>query len=493
MRRVLQLLGLSGLLATSFVPTLAFAQEPANDDTTQPAGNAKPESTVAAPAAAPVAKPKVGDTTLHGYLRAGFGMNVRERGRMTCFGLTAINGALKSKYRLGNECEQWGELHFTTVMYSDDDGVVGRFHFTPAAYIPTSRAGFSPSMTTALPEQGLTSNGAAVSFPNLYADIQGISWLAGGSAWAGGRYYKRESVYISDFFYWNPSGVGAGIEDFGLGKLIDSSSEALKDLTISYAAFAVDGEPKNNPPLPQMYAFGVRNDVQIRGFRPYEGGELQLGFQFLASLSSSKDDDNANASSYSGWGVTIRHIQKILGGDNKFVVQYGRGGGSGFGTLSRFYYPDFSLTRDLSQNRLRILDVLTVQPTDWFGAQVVGVYQRDDKGTGQRGAVDTWYSAGGRLSFALLKNLKFLTEVGYDSEQKSNGAPALWLRKGTVAFALTTARGFWGTPELRLFYTRAQWSEAAGRAGIDSGDRYKQQFTDFTSGDVAGLQAEAMW
>src|SRR2546430_3412626 len=39
-------------------------------------------------------------------------------------------------------------------------------------------------------------------------------------------------IYISDFFYWNPSGVGGGIEDIHLGD----------DLRLSYAVFAVDGE-----------------------------------------------------------------------------------------------------------------------------------------------------------------------------------------------------------------------------------------------------------
>lgn len=511
MRRVLQLLGLSGLLATSFVPSVAGAQESANEDV-QAAAKTDASAT---PAPAPAAKPKIGDTTLHGYLRGGFGMNIPERGRMTCFGLSTISGSLKSKYRLGNECEQWGELHFTTVIYSGDDGVVGRFHFTPAAYVPTSRAGYSPSSTTALPEQGLLSNGAAVSFPNLYADIQGIPWLSGGTAWAGSRYYKREDVYISDFFYWNPSGVGAGVEDIGLGKLIDSSSDALKDLTFSYGAFAVDGEPKGTPPLPQMYAFGVRNDFQLRGLRPYEGGELQLGFQYIADLSSAKDDDGNAAKTYGGWGVTLRHVQKLLNGDNKLVFQYGKGGGTGFGTLSRFYYPDFSLTHNLVESRLRVLDVLTVQPMDWLGAQLVAVYQRDDKGTGNDGAVDVWYSAGGRVSLGLLQNLKFLAEVGYDNEQKSNGASALWLLKATGALALTTMPGFWGRPEIRLFATHARWSKDAGVAGIDSGDRYRDlptssgttngnQTSGTTNGNqsdskrltdtwVAGLQAEAMW
>src|SRR4029078_5307382 len=101
---------------------------------------------------------------------------------------------------------------------------------------------------------------------------------AGGAAGWVTRYYKRESVYISDFFYWNPSGVGAGVEDINLGK----------DLRLSYAAFAVDGEPgappdSTSPPLPNQFDFGVRNDLQLRGIKPWETGELQIGFQYIAN------------------------------------------------------------------------------------------------------------------------------------------------------------------------------------------------------------------
>jgi hypothetical protein len=97
MRRGLQLAGLSGLLVTGFVSTHAFAQEPTNADPQQPAEEPKteqpaPEAPVAtvtpdATVVAPVAKPKVGDLTTHGYFRGGFGANVNQKGRMTCFGL----------------------------------------------------------------------------------------------------------------------------------------------------------------------------------------------------------------------------------------------------------------------------------------------------------------------------------------------------------------------------------------------------------------------
>lgn len=501
MRRVLQLLGLSGLLVTGLTATEAVAQEPGEteeppkSETAAPVSepSAAPEAVAAAPAPSalpPAARPKVGDISSHGYFRAGFGATYNEKGRQTCFGLYSINGGLKSKYRLGNECEQWGELELTTVVYSGDDGVVGSAHFMPVVFIPTTFIGYSPSMTTsAQDQQGQGSSGATVAFPNLYADLKGISWLYGGTAWAGSRYYKREAAYISDFFYWNPSGIGAGIEDaFRIGAMVDNAPDVVRDMSFSYGAFAMDGQPVGNPYLPQRYALGVRNDFQIRGFRPYPGGELQLGFQYIANWSSDTDDSGDKARTSGGWGVTIRHVQQVLGGDNKLVFQYGRGGGTGFGTLARFYYPDFSLNQETSESRLRVVDVLTVQPAWWFGGQGVFVFQRDDLNSYTAG---DWYSAGGRLAFAPSQHFKVLWESGIDLVKPKNDSGTRDLHKHTLALAFAGASGFWARPELRFYVTYAQWNEKARTAHVDSFDLYLN--TNKLSGAIAGVQAEAMW
>jgi maltoporin len=496
MRQVLQLVALSGLLGSSFVSTATFAQEPAGTDAPAdvppddaPAAKAdEPAAATPAPAPAPAAaapadvapRPKIGDTTTQGYFRGGFGVS-SQKGRQTCFKL-ALNGGILSKYRLGNECEVWAEYGLNTVVYSGQDGVVGTLHFMPAAFIPTSLLGYSPTGVTSS-DFGSPGTGATVAFPNLYVDLKGIPWLGGGTAWAGTRYYKRESVYISDFFYWNPSGVGAGVEDINLGP----------DLRLSYGAFAVDGEPAGLPQAPYQYDLGVRNDLQLRGIRPYKGGELQIGFQYIADLSNDKDPVTGVSNTHSGWGATLQHVQDLLGGNNKLAIQYGRGGGTGFGTLGRFYYPDFSLRPTLTQSRLRVLDVLTIQPFDWLGAQIVGVYQRDDEGTGVSGAVTKWYSGGARASAAFVEHAKVIGEFGYDRVDKSNGSEAQTLFKGTAALALSAGKPLMARPEIRLFTTYAQWSENARIAVIDSARIYTDKYPTYLSGWTFGLQAETWW
>jgi maltoporin len=522
--------GLSGLLVTS-VAARAVAQDVGEDvapdtqtdprhNTEQPKEAEHPapiheatgqsEPTAVQPVAPPppttlpVARPKVGDLSITGYFRGGFGGIVQESapatasfpaakvgGRMTCFSLTNPAG-LVAKYRLGNECEVWSETHFTIVTYAGDDGVVSTVHFMPTIFIPTSNIGYSPNGTVTSPAIFTTATGATISFPNLYVDLKGLA--ADATVWAGTRYYKRESVYINDFFYWNPSGVGAGIEDIHIDK----------DLRLSYGVFAVDGQPQTSangtdPLLPDKVDFGVRQDLQLRGIKPWESGELQIGAQLILDYShhlivdSSGNpilDANGNEQSvtHSGWGFTVQFVQKVLGGDNKLVGQIGKGGGTGFGTLSRFYYPDFSLYVLPNQYRIRALDVLTIQPYDFIGGQFVVIYQRDQNWSGVDGQYTTWWSAGGRVTYAPFKYFKVAGEIGFDQITKSISPDVQQLTKYTIAPMLTTGRGFMTRPELRLFFTWAKWTDPARGAGVDSGSVYRS--TQFLSGANFGLQAE---
>jgi len=511
MRRAIHSLAVAGFLLAGWASRDAFAQEATDNDarhnTEEPKEAEKPVP-VLTPTPAPAVvepagpagatpKPKFGDLTTSGYFRGGFGGS-NQKGRMTCFSLPNPQG-LVSKYRLGNECEVWGEYHLTSVVYVGDDGSVARLHFMPVAYIPNTFIGYTPTGVTSS-DNGSPATGATVAFPNLYADITGISWLPGATAWVGTRYYKREFIYISDFFYWNPSGVGGGIEDFALGKVWPSAPAALRDLTISYGLFAVDGQPVGSPQLPLQFGLGFRNDLQVRGLKPWQSGELQLGFQYIANWSATAGTDAAGnpitdsmgnpiTPTHGGWGVTGQFVQKLLGGDLKLAAQYGKGGGTGFGTLARFYYPDFSLNHDPAEWRFRAIGVMTIQPTEWLGAQLAGVFQHDNLG----GSVpkSDWYSAGGRVSLGFTQHAKLLGEAGGDYADRNNGSVPQWLAKFTGAVAITTERGFYARPELRLFYTWARWNETARMGSVDSYKLYTN--TNLLTGSIFGLQAETWW
>jgi hypothetical protein len=397
----------------------------------------------------------------------------------------------------------------SSVVYAGDDGVVGNFHFMPVAYIPTTyhwlfsdrghlfgpRFGLTPVRRWPFPISMPTSRGFlgfSEERPGLVAATTSVKAFTSATSSIGTPpVWGRESRTSTSQL---------------LGKIWDSAPDFLKELrSAMLPSPSMDSQNPvlqmvthiAPPALPAQMDLGIRNDVQLRGFRPYQGGEFQIGFQYIADWSNDKDD-KGNPITHGGWGITVRHVQDVLGGDNKLVFQYGKGGGTGFGTLGRFYYPDFShlLGHLPNESRLRILDVLTIQPNDWLGTQLVGVYQRDNTGTGKTDALTEWYSAGTRVSVALVEHAKLLGEVGFDRVKKHNGADPQWLAKITGALAIAGAKGFWGRPELRLFYTYAQWSKAAAIATVDSGQVYTSPDDNGAyklSGSIAGLQAEAMW
>ena len=133
--------------------------------------------------------------------------------------------------------------------------------------------------------------------------------------------------------------------------------------------------------------------------------------------------------------------------------------------------------------------MLTIQPTDWLGAQLGLVFQRDDLGS--PGTRQDWYSAGTRVSVGLSENFKVLGEVGYDRVEKTNGSAPQYLAKFTIAPTISTGRGLLTRPELRVFYTWAMWNDAARTATIDSGMLFTN--TLFLSGSNFGVQAETWW
>ena len=411
----------------------------------------------------PADVPKVGDVRMHGYFRTGYGIS-SQKGRMVCF---QVPGA-PTKYRLGNECDQYGEFLFSAPAYVGEDGVVGTANVQIAAYAPFS-VGFgnqnSQNFTAAAGGPG---TGVGFGFSQMWFDFTNIGWLNGGVPWIGRRYYKRVDAHITDFFYWNPSGLGGGIENVDIA-----------GMKLSYAAFVVDGPSVGVmgqpmvPVLPVQNVIGIRNDVQLRGIPIYPDGELRVGLSAIVNHSAS------SSNTHHGFSGVLQHVHKVLGGANELAVQYGIGPGTGLGGVD-------ALTNSSDVTRLRILDTFHFQPLPWLGGQLLFVYQRDQFVAGSQ----NWLSAGGRLAFAIAEHAKLLVEVGHDNVKPSDMS-ARSLTKFTIAPAIVAAKAFWSRPELRVFYTFATWNAASREAGIDSGDIFKA--TTKTNGSSFGIHAESWW
>ena len=378
-----------------------------------------------------------------GYLRSGVG-NSLNGGKQSCFKLPGA----EAKYRLGNECEQYAELELRQDVYSFDDGSVLSVDGMASLYNQYNRQ---------LTFQG--DNGTA-RLPQLYAQWSNLPSLNGGSLWAGRRYYKRNDIHISDFYYWNQSATGAGIEDVLIG-----------GLKYSYALSRKDNLYQEN--------YVTRHDFNVAGFNTNPGGQLEFGLSYL--------DKPERTDAHSGWAITAQHVQsEFLGGKNKFAVQYGEGSGTGLG-----YTGDFRL--DNSSKRYRIVEFFDWQITPRFGGQVEAVYQKDFRPDGGN---QEWLSLGVRPTYAISEQFKLVTELGHDQVKAADGTRKL----SKFTFAPTWSPkgpGFWARPEVRLYYTYASWNAAAQRAAneFDAGSALSDSgaFGSSRHGSNAGVQVEYWW
>jgi maltoporin len=348
-----------------------------------------------------------------GYFRAGPGATKKDAAR-ACYGLNGPG----LKYRLGNECDFYGE--FLLSQGFKTEGVEYKANLMTNLWSPGTDAGAGATPAEQLDHGKLGIN-------QMYLEGKGFDIAPNNTFWIGKRFYGRADVHIVDTFYVNMSGVGAGVDgiDVGSGKL-------------NLAYFRTDGGATKP---------GTRINLDLQGVETNPGGKLRVSGSFVnGDFSGGK----------SGFGLSFQHNQDNvfgLGGGNTFWLQFAQGSAGldqNFGTLDAA-----SGTRGF-----RVVESLTWQAGP-FGGQAQAMWQQDKDGA--TGLKTNSGTIGGRMSYAVTKNLKWLTEAAY-SQKKPDGGETQKLAKLTFGPALTTGPGFWNRPELRLYVTTAKWNAAANTA-----------------------------
>jgi len=252
-----------------------------------------------------------------------------------------------------------------------------------------------------------------------------------------GKRRDRDDVHIVDTFFTNMSGVGAGVEALPLG------SGGAK---WGFSGYKTDGNVGVGPDQNQIPANGnSRLHVQFYDIGVNEGGKLR----FVGSYSHA--DSHGGVKGQQGYGVTVEHVQENflgLGGGNHVWVQYSAGSldlNQGFGNA----------TADTDNNGWRIVDSPTWQ-VGALGGQAIALYQHNSTPGGD----SDQYSIGGRISYAITKNVKWLTELGFSAKSPAQGSDE-HLTKLTLGPALSSGPDFWKRPELRLYLTWADFNDAA--------------------------------
>ena len=378
-----------------------------------------------------------------GYLRAGPGATSKDAAR-ACYNLGISGG----HYRLGNECDFYGE--FGLAQTGNVDGVAWKAKVMFNEYNPGTDVGKSSS-----------------SFEQMYVEGKGFDISPGTNFWIGKRFYGRADVHILDTFFVRMDGVGAGADEIALagGKLGVAyfSSD-------SGAGFGDSGTGTSTNP-------GSRLNFDLSEVPVNPGGTLRI----TGTYTKGNYDNATNGKGTTGFGLSLQHNQEItgIGAKNTAWLQYAQGSAgldANFGTM----------TATSSVKKWRIVESMSWQVGP-FGGQAVALYGQHDKDDLAGTAKYKELSIGGRGSYAITKNFKLVAEAGY-MEKKPDGQDTQKLAKFTFAPTLSTGPGFFNRPELRLYVTTAKWNSAAntasglgGLTGLGDGK---------TKGTSYGAQAE---
>ena len=401
----------------------------------------------------------------NGYFRTGPGTTSSSSNgghSRQCYNLPGVD---VGHYRLGNECNFYGEFGFSD--YGGTGGVKYHNEVMINEYSPGTDIGSSTA-----------------SFEQLFTTIQGIDFAPGVHFWAGKRFYGRANIDMLDHFFVRMDGVGGGADHIALG-----NSGAKLGLAYfgsdSYQPFL--GDSGNGAST----SSGRRFNIDVTDIPVNAGGTLRL----TATVTKS----NAVGGT-SGDAISLQHNQKLpqIGGGNVFWLQLARGSAS----LSQNFGAD---TTPTSAQAWRIADAV-----DWqagrFGGQANVVYGHHDAGTFENTTAYanglkayTNSSLGARFTYALTGNLRVIGQFGHMSK-KPDGNPTETLNIETIGLGIVPdAYKYYSRPEIRLYYTHASWNAAAALDPANNaynGDNGLPGYSTngvvgSTSGNSIGLQVEA--
>ncbi|MEA5225852.1 maltoporin [Enterobacter cloacae] len=422
--------------------------------------------------AAGIMSAQAGAVDFKGYARSGIGWT-GSGGEQQCFATTGTGG---TKYRLGNECETYAELKLGQEVWKEGDK---SFYFDTNVAYSVSQQNDWESTSPAFRE----------------ANVQGknlIEWLPGSTIWAGKRFYQRHDVHMIDFYYWDISGPGAGIEniDLGFGKL---SLAATRSSESGGSATFADRYENGD----RVYDNIVPNDVfdvRLAGLETNPGGTLELGVDY--GHTNIPDDYYLQpGASKDGWLFTAEHTQSMMKGFNKFVLQYGTDSMTSNG---KGIPQGGSVDNDGSM--WRVLDHGAITLADRWDLMYVGMYQNIDRDNNNG---TEWWTVGVRPMFKWTPIMSTLLEVGYDNVKSQRTDEKNSQYKITLAQQWQAGDSIWSRPAIRVFATYAKWDEKWGYAnnsdtGYTSGVAYSDTSAKtFSRGDndewTFGAQMEIWW
>ncbi|MCW7554196.1 maltoporin LamB [Endozoicomonas gorgoniicola] len=421
------------------------------------------------------------DIQFSGYARSGLGMTGKG-GDQWAFQATGAG----SKYRMGNEAETYMELGLGSKVWEDGDK---SFSFNSRiAYKTFQNKDWAKLNGDTDNEMALRE--AYVKGDNLFESMPGAS------LWAGQRFYQRQDVHMIDFYYYDISGPGAGLEnvDVGFGKLnlAWTQNNDEKDFQAGHGKFV-----------------GNMFDVRLNDIAVNTDGFLQLGLTYGTASENKnykftdKDTGKEVEMKKNGYLLTAEHTQtNFFGGFNKFVVQYATDAMStwGMGTVGKTQ--PVNKSEITKQKLLRVLDhgAFDLPDTNFSMSYVVMMNKlKNDEDKGR-----TWYTAGIRPQYHWNETMSTAVELGYDRvkfDKKVVGIDSgktYNMSKITIAQQWSAGSSIWARPTIRVFGTYAKWNDKQALNGFRKDDKfdadaYNEKFGSSKDGFTFGVQMEAWW
>lgn len=409
-----------------------------------------------------------------GYFRAGYG-RANTGGPQQAFGIPDL-----AKYRLGNEAENYGELAFAKTFYpiglfaggaADDSGPVARMTYRLSFYNPYDNYGTAADTDFASPE--------------VWGSVANvIDGMPDAKIWAGNRFYRRRDINMNDFYFWDMSGGGGGIEDVTVGN--------------GKMAFAWIGDGAQSgitngfdSPDPENAAGFSKTNFDLRYYDwAFLGGKGELGLIY-ASAESGVDSAGSSVEDSGGFALNlVKTDEGFLDKSSLNVVslQIGTGPASSFTSgFESYSTPDGSFIRPVPDDawRFRATEQLVIQPVEQFSFGAAMVYQYTDYGLDIPD--QHWLSGGARPIWHLTDAFSIALEGGVDWASSTQGGEGGTLGKLTIAPQVSLGNEYFSRPVLRAFFTYAMWSD--GLQGEVGGLNYEGRTTGWTW----GVQMESWW
>ncbi|HEV8548744.1 MAG TPA: carbohydrate porin [Polyangiaceae bacterium] len=412
-----------------------------------------------------------------GYFRSGYGRSGKG-GPMVAF---QAPGAA-TKYRLGNEAETYGELILGKNFYlpgvfdgnEPADGVLKG----PIARVQLRISFFNPYAAFG------SSDATSVGLPEAWASIGNVLPFARSAKfWAGNRFYRRHDIHVLDFFYWNLSGGGGGIEDVPLGPA---------KLAFAWIGWgSTSGLTYVPQPDPQNKAGFTKSTYDLRVYElPLLAGQAELGVAFSNAVSGVDELGRKGPKSHGFAADLVHTIPHFISDDGvqKFSVQYGTGPARTFTAgFENTTLPEgtFIHSESNSATRFRVTESFSANVGEYFSLGPVAVFQWSHEGS--RKNDQFWASADARPIVHFTRQVNLALEGGVDWVKDKGQGTEGTLVKLTAAPQVAISNRWASRPVVRLFVTEALWSkDFVGHIG-------GTDYVHSKNGLSAGMQMEAWW